>query len=101
MEKEERKRALEESIHSQEALLNQTRRDAEHRLATLDSKLRIAEQLRQKLEEVCSYQMVVNYQEIDHQKSELMAERIASQNRLRESEISVREEEVNRSKTLW
>ena len=45
--------------------------------------------------------MVVNYQEIDHQKSELMAERIASQNRLRESEISVREEEVNRSKTLW
>ena len=55
MEKEERKRALEESIHSQEALLNQTRRDAEHRLATLDSKLRIAEQLRQKLEEVFSY----------------------------------------------
>lgn len=83
IEKEERKRALEDTMHVQEELLNQTRRDADNKLALLDNKLKIAEQIRNKLEE-----------DIDRQKAELLAERLASQQRIRETEVSIREEEV-------
>ncbi len=83
-EREERRRVMEESLHEHEDVMNQTRRDNEMKIASLEFKVKTLEQVKFKLEE-----------DIERQKAEFANEKLMSSKKLHDLEITLRDEGVS------